>query len=50
MTIMNVWQDWQNGGTKEEKIKNFIEAITWKAVDNQYIMYACNVIAQEAFN
>ena len=43
-----VWKNWPEGGT-EEKLEKMMRTIMWEPCDGQHIVYACNVLAKEAF-
>ena len=44
-----VWKSWPEGATNKEKMENLMKTIMWKPCDGQHIVYACNVLAEEAF-
>ena len=45
----NVWKSWPEGGIEEEKLEKMMRTIMWEPCDGQHIVYACNVLAEEAF-
>lgn len=44
-----VWRNWPEGITDDEKRRNMMDTIIWEPCDGQHIVHACNVIAEEAF-
>ena len=44
-----VWKSWLEGGTEEEKLEKMMKTVMWEPYDGQHIVYACNVLAEEAF-
>ena len=44
-----VWKSWPKGGTNDEKLEKMMKTIMWEPCDGQHIVYACNVLAEDAF-
>ena len=44
-----VWKSWPKGATNNEKLGKMMKTIMWEPCDGQHIIYACNVLVEEAF-
>jgi hypothetical protein len=40
---------WGIGASEEDQWKDMFQTIKWEPCDDQHILYACNVLAQETF-